>query len=139
MLDSAEGFLIYEATDRQLKLYVGDIYNCIPDTIGQFDCIWDCNAIVAVNPEDRQKYADTLKALLKPNGKILMSTYEFDQSLRSEFPHCVPQDKVNPLFEPKYSISLVKSIDLKGSYFLPKFNLPWATRHVFHIEKRTSD
>ena len=42
---------------------------------GHFDGIWDCNALVAVNVENRQKFIDLLVSLLKPGGKILLTIH----------------------------------------------------------------
>ena len=92
--------------------------------------------MVAVNPEDRQKYTNTLTALLKPKGHILLTTFEYDQSLRIEFPLSVPEAIVTTLYKRDCLVTLVAKIDMEGTYFLSKFNLPWANRLVFYIEKR---
>ena len=66
-------FTVYESTDDHLniKLLVGDILHCTVESIGHpFDSIWDCNALVAISPSDRERYVATLTALLKPNGRI---------------------------------------------------------------------
>ena len=138
IVGSSGNFTVFKATDKNnIELYSGDIYNCSPDALGgQFDAIWDCNAMVAINPEDREKYSDTLMALLKPNGRILLTTYEYDQKLKCTFPHTVSEVTVVSLFERKCSVVALKtSMDLKDTPFLLKFDLPWANRLIFYIQK----
>ncbi len=127
---SSDKFTIYKATDRKIELYLGNIYDCTIDSVGQFDSIWDCSAMVAVNPEDRQKYTNTLTALLKPKGHILLTTYEYDQSRRLEFPLSVPEAIVTTLYKRDCLVTLVAKFEI------PKYDLPWAYRLVFYIEKR---
>ena len=129
---------MYKGTNRSVELYVGDIYDCTKDSVGQFDALWDCNALVAVNPGDREKYSKTLIALVKPKGRILLTTYEYDQSLRVKFPHSVPEAIVTPLYKRECSVTLAARIDMKDTYFVTKFDLPWANRLVFYIEKNNN-
>lgn len=129
-------FTVYEAADRQIKFLVGDIFDCTPEVVGVYDCIWETNALIALNPEDREKYARTLAALTKPGGRMLMSTYEYDQSLRSTFPLSMPLSKVEELFQAYYIVKLQEKEDLIGKEFTRKFNLPWAFRNIILMERK---
>ena len=131
---------MYTSAQRNIKIAVGSIYDCTVQSLGtsQFDGIWDCSAIVAVNPEDRTKYVDILISLLKPKGKILLSTYDYDQSIRTKFPHSFPERLVRSLFEPhgmKVTVSEVRSNDKLLHRFMTGFNVSQATRPVFYIQK----
>lgn len=133
--DSAGSLVVHEATDRNLKLIQGDIYECTSDNIGLFDCIWECNAIVAINPEDRQKYADKLVSLTKPGGRILMSTFEYDQSCHQGFPHTISPEKVQELFKDCCTCEVAEKVEM-GAWFLSKFKLPWALRHLLYLKMK---
>ena len=134
--DTQGALIVYEATDRKIKFLVGDIFDCTPEVAGVFDCIWETNSLVAINPEDREKYAKTLAALTKPGGRMLMSAYEYDQSLRSSFPLSLPPATVEELFQSYYTVKLQEKEDLIGKIFTKKFNLPWGFRNVYFMERK---
>ena len=128
--------MVYEATRKKIKFLVGNVFDCTPEVVGTFDCIWEINSLVAINPEDRTKYAKTLAALTKQGGRMLMSVYEYDQTLHSTFPYSLPPATVTELFESDYTVSLEEKEDLKGKFFTKKFNLPWAFRNVHFMERK---
>lgn len=131
--------MVYEASDRKIKFLAGDIFDCTPEVAGVYDCIWETNSLVALNPEDREKYAKTLAALTKPGGRMLMSAYEYDQSLRSSFPLSMPPAKVEELFQSYYTVKLQEKEDLIGKIFTKKFNLPWGFRNVYFMERKNTE
>ena len=129
-------FVVYEAIDRKIKFLVGDVFECTPEVVGTFDCVWEVNSLVAINLKDRTKYVKTLAALTKPGGRMILSVYEYDQTLRSTFPFSLPPAMVTELFESDYTVTLKEQEDLKGKFFTKKFNLPWAFRNVHFMERR---
>ena len=66
-----------------------------------FDGIWDRAALVALDPEDREAYTATQVKLLKPGGRMLLSTLAYEQSRMSGPPHSVDEAMVRALYEPK--------------------------------------
>ena len=129
---------MYTATDRKLTVYCGDILKFLPNVAGQFDAIWDCNAIVAINIEDRQQYASLLVSLLKPSGQILMTTWIYEQSINRRAPFSMDLKVIHSLFEPlKFDTQEVENTDITGSYFCQIHNLPWAARLVLLLTKKT--
>lgn len=141
-LDSIDDFTVFESTSNahQIKLLAGSIFNCTKEnTGGSFDIIWDCNALVAINPEDREKYIDTHNSLLKPSGRILLSTYEYSEAFRAQAtarpPHTIPPDVVKTMYERlKFHVNLVESIDYSERFQI-RFNIPQTVRHLFYISK----
>ena len=104
-----------------------------------FDGIWDCNALIAVNPEDRVKYVELLCSLLKPSGNILLSTLDYDQSFRNGFPHTMPISLVRRLFEPHMMVKVLENrtnADKLLSRFMTTFKVPEASRLIFCIQKK---
>ena len=137
-LATKKNFIIYEGIEKNIQIIVGDIYECTSDAVGQFDGIWDCNAMVVVNPDDREKYVGVLKQLIKPDGKILMSTFLFDQSLHTAFPHSISPDLTRHLFEPEMKVIVAELAGMEDPFvifFLEKCNIPYATRPIFYIER----
>ena len=134
MYTEVDDFTEYSASDRSLKLFCGDIFKFLPSAVGQFDAIWDCNALVAVNMDQRQQYADLLISLLRPKGQILMTTFEYEEKLHNRHPFCVKFDELCRLFEPHCSAKHLESVDAE-SFFLERHNLPWAKRPVTLLTK----
>ena len=104
-------FSIYSATDCSLKVYCGDILKFGPSDAGQFDVIWDCNAIVALNVEDRDKYVQLLVSVLKPGGRILMTTWVYEQSIHFSRPFSMPPDMIRGLFDSLCETQEVETIE----------------------------
>ena len=130
-------FSVYTATDRKLTVYCGDILKFLPSIAGQFDAIWDRSAIIAINVEDRQQYASLLESLLKPSGRILMTTLIYEQSVHPRFPFCINREIIHDLFEPlNLDIQEVEKINLAGSSFCDQHELSWAIKPVMLLTKK---
>lgn len=135
LFSDAANFTIYSATDRNIKIYVGDVFNFASTYTGIFDCAWECNAIVALNVEDRERYASLLATLIRTGGKILMTTWEYNQSERRTHPFSVPHGTVRELFKHNFDVELIESIDATGTYFTQNFKLTYAFRPVHLLTK----
>lgn len=77
-----------ELTSRPLHVIQGDLFEVTPALVagttfvrgGTFDLVYDRGSIVAVPPSAREQYVAVLSDLLKPCGRILMMTLDYDQS-----------------------------------------------------------
>ena len=128
--------MMYEATDRSLKFVLGDFFNCTPENIGLFDRMWDCNAFGAICPEERNAYVNKLAALTKPNGRILLTALEYDESLRSATrspPYSVIPAVTRSAFESHFKYTLVETLDITET---SKLGVPWLLRHIYYLEKK---
>ena len=103
---------------------------------GPFDAIWDCNAIVAVNIEDRTRYVELLVSLLKPNGRVLMTTWLYEQNLHLRRPFSISPEKIQDLFKTYCDTREVETIDMTGSNFCQQHDLPWAKRPVLLLARK---
>ena len=122
-------FPVYESTDDAIKIkfFVGDIFDISAGLSGHFDAVWDCDALVAINPQDRGKYICKIDSLLKPSGRILLSTYEYDKTYSNTHPYSMPPDDIESLFS-SFNVKLVKTTDVSAEY--SKF------RHVFQLTRK---
>ena len=131
-----EDFKVFSATNQtRLTFYAGDFFKVTPDLVGTFDAIWDINAFGAVNPEDRLKYVAKLHSLLKVNGRVLMSTFEYNQAEHSTCPFSVPNSLVKELFQDHFDIELLEHIDYTDTVFTKIFSLSWAKRPIHLLKK----
>ena len=129
-----DDFSVYEPTENAIKIkfFVGDVFDVSVQSAGCFDAVWDCNALVAIRPPDRDKYIQKIDSLLKPSGCILLSTYEYDPTLRNTDPYPMTPDDIELLYS-SFHVQLVEAMDA-SEYF--NFIFPWAKRHVFHITRK---
>ena len=114
-------------------MYCGDMFNLKPADLGPFDCIWECNAIVSINGKDKICYAHLLKSFLKPEGRILMTTWNYEQKLRPDRPFNTPPELIQELF-PSFTLQVLEKIDMAESDFIRRFNLPWLLRPVLFMK-----
>ena len=115
---------------------MGDIFQCSIDNVGSFDAVWDQNSLVALNLEDRERYVTLMKSLLKPKGKILLTTFEYDQSCYdiSKSPHTIPPSMVKSLYEKfNFIVNTIDTVDLTKTPFTKLLGVPWATKFTYLI------
>ena len=111
---TTEGELkIYSATDgRKLKVYVSNFFSegIDPKKLGTFDCIWDAHGIVSIPVPDIEPFAKKLLSFLKPGGKILFSTTDYNITQLKKGPGPVPVSfiRLQELF-PKCEVKLLET------------------------------
>ncbi|RUS70696.1 hypothetical protein EGW08_021539, partial [Elysia chlorotica] len=69
---------VFTREDKKMKLYCTDIQEFSPKLEGKFDAIYDRGSLQFVPPENVSSYAEVLKSLLKPKGRILQEVLEYD-------------------------------------------------------------
>jgi len=71
-----EGF----ATLREngVTLVVADFFQVSAAVTGRFDAVYDRAAWVAIAPEDRRKYTERVRSLVRPGGRLLLINFEHD-------------------------------------------------------------
>ncbi|MDD1829707.1 thiopurine S-methyltransferase [Photobacterium sp. ZSDE20] len=79
----------------ELSVYTGDYFTA---PIQPVDIIYDRASLVALPEEMRVQYVERLKQLLKPGGKILLVTLDYDQSEMAGPPFSVPKLEIDQLF-----------------------------------------
>ena len=129
-------FTVYTAEDRPLRILVGSVFDMSPEITGQFDVIWDCFALVAINTEDLQRYATTLSSCMKQSGKMLMATVEYDRAEHSRHPLCITTPTITELFGDAFDVTFIEAIDITGTHLTARFKLTWAKRPVHLLVKK---
>ena len=129
-------FKVFSATDKNLKLFIGDFYKITASLTGKFDAIWDHNAFLAINPDDRLRYVEILGSLLVPGGRVLLSTWEYDQSKRNVAPYSLNSEQIKEYFAGMFEVELLERKDYSGTLFTRKFNLDWAYRPIHLLTLR---
>ncbi|MCG9579212.1 thiopurine S-methyltransferase [Vibrio tubiashii] len=89
----------------ELSIYVGDYFNA---PIMPVDIVYDRASLIALPKEMRVQYVEKIKSLLKPGGRILLVTLDYDQELMPGPPFAVPESEVRALYD-GYKITKLES------------------------------
>jgi thiopurine S-methyltransferase len=89
-------FRIY--TGAGITMYCGDIFALRPAHTGLFDGIYDRAALVAIAPGQRALYVERTLSLLKPGGRVLLVTLQYDQTKVAGPPFSVDDHTVQALY-----------------------------------------
>lgn len=89
----------------ELSIYVGDYFTA---PIKPVDIVYDRASLIALPKEMRVQYVEKIKSLLKPDGRILLVTLDYDQDLMPGPPFAVPESEVRALYE-GYKITKLES------------------------------
>lgn len=88
-------------------LYCGDYFSFDPGH--KYDAAYDRAAIVALDPKSRTKYAKQYAHLLNKNGKLLLLSFEYDQSKVQGPPFSVEEYFIRELFENEFEVEVLES------------------------------
>lgn len=80
-----------------------------------FKFAFDRASLVAIDPEMRTQYADTMTALCET---ILLVTFSYDQANMSGPPYSLTKEDIDQLFGEHYTITLLETKDLSGISFV---------------------
>jgi thiopurine S-methyltransferase len=89
----------------------GDIFalsKALATAWGGFDAVYDRAALVALDPQTRGRYVDTLTALLPAGGVILLITFEYDAERLDGPPWSIDEPTVRALYGSRYELELLE-------------------------------
>ncbi len=130
-------FTVYQALDRNIKIFIGSLFDLSLEETGLFDAIWDCRALGAVNISQRKEYIKILLTVLKPTGNILVSHLEYDTLEHNGPPFSLSTATLHKLFGREWSVECVEYVDLSGTSVAVEHNLTWANGLLHHIHSST--
>ncbi|XP_072460037.1 thiopurine S-methyltransferase isoform X1 [Notamacropus eugenii] len=105
------GAKVFKSSSGNITLYCCSIFDLPGVNVGKFDRIWDRGALVAVNPGDRERYANLLLSLLEKGFHYLLSTFSYDSTKFSGPPFYVPDSEVKSLFGSTCNIQCLEKVD----------------------------
>jgi thiopurine S-methyltransferase len=91
-----------------LTYLLGDVFALTPELLGPVEAIFDRAALVALEPSTRERYAEVLSSCLAPGGRILLVTFEYDQTLAPGPPFSIPREEVQRLFSGRFEVALLE-------------------------------
>ncbi|KAJ3583072.1 hypothetical protein NHX12_034494 [Muraenolepis orangiensis] len=109
---SIPGAKVYKSVEKNISIYQCDLYKFTSCVEGPFGAIWDRGSLVAINPQDRQKYSALLLSLMAKDCRYLLSTVIYDPEKHKGPPFLVPDQQVKALFGSSCDITLLDSVDV---------------------------
>ncbi|MEM9769787.1 MAG: thiopurine S-methyltransferase [Cyanobacteria bacterium P01_D01_bin.71] len=106
------GSLKRYSADR-IDIFVGDIFELSPETLGPVDAVYDRAALVALPEPVRQRYTAHLQTITKTAPHLLI-TFQYDQMLMTGPPFSISAEEVKQHYGDRYSISLADSQTVAG-------------------------
>lgn len=105
------GAKVYKGVERNISLYQCNLFNFSSSIGGQFGAIWDRGSLVAINPQDREKYAALITSLMAKDCRYLLDTLLYNPELYAGPPFLVPDEQVQSLFGNSCNIEFLESVD----------------------------
>ena len=85
-------------------LFAADFFAVTEDHVGRVDAVFDRAALVALEPAVRIRYADQMRSHLRAGVKMLLITFDYDQSKMNGPPFAVSDGEVHRLFADSFAI-----------------------------------
>jgi thiopurine S-methyltransferase len=101
------------------EIIEGDALALTPGVLGPVGAAYDRAALVALPPELRRPYAESLARLLPSGAKALLIAFEYPQEMKGGPPFSVEAAEVHELFEPAFRVEQVERLDILAES--PKF------------------
>jgi len=103
-------FLRYRAAE--LEILCGNFFDLTKEHLDGVRGVYDRASLIALPPEMRPGYAEHLQALLGVDVKVLLITFDYDQSEMSGPPFSVTENEVRELFGDRFDIEPVARKDV---------------------------
>uniref|UniRef100_A0A3Q1FXA9 thiopurine S-methyltransferase n=1 Tax=Acanthochromis polyacanthus TaxID=80966 RepID=A0A3Q1FXA9_9TELE len=105
------GAKVFKSSEKSISLYQCDLYDFSSSVEGQFGAIWDRGSLVAVNPQDREKYAALMVSLMAKDCRYLVDNLLYNPTLYKGPPFFVPDEQLHSLFGHCCNIELLQAAD----------------------------
>jgi thiopurine S-methyltransferase len=125
-------FLVHR--DGKITYLVGDVFDVTAERAGSFDFIYDRAALIALPHDRRRQYAQRLKSLLSPGGKVLLIALEYDPREMEGPPYSVTESEVRGLFDGFKVHKLDVKDCLEDEHRFKERGLTWMREVVYVVE-----
>lgn len=95
-----------------VDLVLGDAFTLDDALLTACDAVYDRAALIALPPELRRRYAETLYARMPSGCRGLLVTLDYPQHEKSGPPFAVPEAEVRELFARDWTIGLLECRDI---------------------------
>jgi thiopurine S-methyltransferase len=119
------------------EIIEGDALALTPALLGPVAAAYDRAALVALPPDLRRHYAESLARLLPGGAKALLIAFEYPQEMKGGPPFSVEAAEIRDLFEPEFRVEQVERLDILAES--PKFaevGIPALFETAFVLERK---
>lgn len=95
-----------------IRILCGDFFELSSDDLVGVDTVFDRASLVALPPEMRQRYANHLLDILPAGAKILLITFEYDQTAMAGPPFAVTPAEVHALYAERAEVAKLETLDI---------------------------
>lgn len=90
-----------------IDIYCGDVFELGANEVGEVRAVFDRAALVALPPPIRERYVAHVLRIVPDGTRILLVTFEYDQTRIPGPPHAVLQDEVMALYGDRCEVALL--------------------------------
>ena len=107
------------------ELLEGDALALTPATLGPIDAVYDRAALVALPPDMRAAYAESMAGLVPRGAAMLLIAFEYPQEMKGGPPFSVPEEEIRARFGTAFAIDVLERVDvLAGNPKFAEFGIP---------------
>ncbi|XP_027458091.2 thiopurine S-methyltransferase isoform X2 [Zalophus californianus] len=106
------GAKVFKSSKGNISLYCCNLFDLPRANIGKFDRIWDRGALVAINPGDRERYADIMLSLTRKGFQYLLAVLSYDPTKHAGPPFYVPDAEIKKLLGSVCNIHCLEKTDV---------------------------
>lgn len=99
-----------------LEILCGDLFDLKPERLFGSRVVYDRASLVALPPEMRRRYALKLAALIPSGSRVLLISYDYDQTEMAGPPFAVLTDELKDLFGGAFTVELLADEDALESH-----------------------
>ncbi len=97
---------------ERLDLWEGDFFEITPDALPLHDAWYDRAAIVALSPDLRRRYIETIWGLLRPRAPGLALTFAYPQAEMSGPPYSVSENDLRTACQDLFEVNPLACVDM---------------------------
>ncbi|XP_063306580.1 thiopurine S-methyltransferase isoform X2 [Pelobates fuscus] len=105
------GAKVFKSVSGNISLYCCNLFDLNESIVGKFDGIWDRGSMVAMNPIDRERYANAMISLMDKDCRYLLITLEYNPKLHTGPPFYVPDAELEKLLGTLCMFKCLKIVD----------------------------
>lgn len=98
-------------------LFAADFFALEPEDLGVIDAVFDRASLVALDAEARNGYAAHMRSILPPGARMLLISFDYDQTKMEGPPFSVPPDDVGRLFQDGFHVEHLATRDMLDDMF----------------------
>ncbi len=124
-------------SDRNIDIFVGDVFDLTNETLGAVDGVYDRGALVAIPPDKRASYAAHLTQITR-HAPQLVITCDYDHRKIKGSPFPVSGDEMQDCYGKAYQMALAERAEIPGGLkgISPAHSDVWVLRENCHDDVR---